>query len=121
MIYHITSRNAWQESQKRGRYLAPSLDVEGFIHCSRREQVLGVANDFYHGQRNLLLLCIEEDKLSSELRWEAPMHPDPARAILTAEVATFPHIYGTLNLDAVVTVVDLPMAESGFALPNGLP
>ena len=32
----------------------------------------------------------------------------------------FPHLYGALNLDAVLEVHDLIEVETGFALPRGL-
>ena len=50
MIYHITSRSAWDEAKARGEYRAPSLESEGFIHCSTRNQLLQVANAFYRGR-----------------------------------------------------------------------
>ena len=121
MIVHITSRAAWAEARKRGQYSAPSLQSEGFIHCSTRDQVLQVANDFYRGQANLLLLCIEEDSLDSELRWEAPAHPKASTTEPKADLSLFPHLYGELNLDAVVAAIDFNESEAGFALPPGMP
>ena len=121
MIYHIASRAAWQAAQADGWYSAPSLASEGFIHCARREQVLSVANDFYRGKANLALLCIDEGRLVAELRWEAPAHPKAEDAAATCREARFPHVYGQLNLDAVLAVVDLYESEEGFALPPDLP
>ena len=121
MIYHITSRRAWEESQKRGHYSAPSLLAEGFIHCSNRFQVLGVANNFYRGETDQLLLCIDECKLDAPLVWEAPLQSKPVSAEATSLDATFPHLYGVLNLDAIAAVFDFSEAESGFALPIALP
>lgn len=120
MIYHIAGRAAWAEAQTRGHYSAPSLDNEGFIHCSTRDQLLQVANDFYRGETEMLVLCIEESKLGQELRWEAPAHPKPLNARETAEDSLFPHLYGVLNLDAVSAVYELNEGASGFALPTGL-
>ena len=60
MIYHITKRAAWEQSLTKGHYSASSLDSEGFIHCSTRDQVLGVAQDLFRGQSDLVLLCINE-------------------------------------------------------------
>ena len=121
MIYHIASGAAWTQAQAQGQYCPPSLADEGFIHCSTRGQVLGVADDFYRGRADLRLLCIDEKRLKSELRWEAPAHPDPARMNPSQDDALFPHIYGALNLDAVVCVADFNETESGFALPPDLP
>ncbi len=121
MIYHIASRQAWLAAQERGWYSAPTLTSDSFIHCSKRDQVLRVANDFYGGGANLLLLCIDESKLKAELRWEAPAHPDSDVAMATSSVGLFPHLYGQLNLDAVVQAVEFRNSDGGFALPADLP
>ncbi len=120
MIYHIAEREAWIVAKARGSYRPPSLASEGFIHCSRKDQVLAVANDFYRGRANLLLLCIDESKLAAELRWEAPAHPQPVSAGATSAQAAFPHLYGALNLESVVEVFDLVEADGGYALPGDL-
>jgi uncharacterized protein (DUF952 family) len=119
LILHITSKQEWLEAQQRGEYVAPSLQTEGFIHCSTDKQVVHVANAFYHGQGNLVLLVIDESKLTSELKWEPPAGP-PAAGISVTD--TFPHIYGAINLDAVVSVTDFkPDPATGkFSLPANL-
>ncbi len=121
MIYHITSGAAWAQAQMRGQYRAPSLASEGFIHCSTRDQVPGVANEFYRGKADLRLLCINADKLKCELRWEAAAHPDGVMAPHSRDDARFPHLYGALNLEAVVAAVAFKERDSGFALPPDLP
>jgi len=118
MIYHILKRDAWHEAQRRGSYCPQSLAAEGFIHCSTRVQVLSVANDFYRCQADLVLLSIDESRLTAELRWEAPAHPQPKSSAATATDVLFPHLYGALNLEAVVGVFDLAEADGGFALPG---
>ena len=80
MIYHITTREAWQMAQSQGSYRAESLQSEGFIHCSARRQVPQVANSFYRGADELLLLQIDESRLNAPLMWEAPAHPDPRQS-----------------------------------------
>ncbi|MCY3779136.1 MAG: DUF952 domain-containing protein [Chloroflexi bacterium] len=121
MIYHITSRTAWLAAQECGWYSAPTLASEGFIHCSGRDQILQVANTFYLGARDLLLLRIDESRLRAELRWEAPAHPDSETVISFPDETVFPHLYGELNLDAVLQAVELAQTEEGFALPSNLP
>jgi len=117
MIFHITSRTAWDESQKHGYYRAESFALEGFIHCSTLSQVLPVANNFYKGQSGLVLLEIEPTLLSSTLKWEPPSGGAPPEGV--PEGDQFPHIYGPINLDAVVRVVDLASKSDGtFDLPT---
>jgi len=117
MIFHITSRTAWDEAQKRGDYRAESLATEGFIHCSTLAQVLPVANNFYKSQSGLILLEIEPTLLSADLKWEPPSGGAPPPGV--AEGDMFPHIYGSINLDAVVKMVDLVSKPDGtFDLPT---
>jgi uncharacterized protein (DUF952 family) len=120
MIYHITTRTAWDEAQTKGEYTAPSLAVEGFIHCSTKSQVLPVAENFYKGQTGLILLVIDPSLLSSTLRWELPSERVPSPSGV-AQGEKFPHIYGPLNSNAVVKVVDLESGINGkFQLPPSL-
>ena len=121
MIYHIARRAHWQKAIELGKYSPPSLQAEGFIHCSRSEQALAVANNFYRCQADLLLLGIDESKLSAELRWEAPAHPGPEGANHTIDNSAFPHIYGDLNLEAVVAAEVFREGAAGFEWPPNLP
>src|SRR5512138_483406 len=111
MIYHITSRTEWGEARQRGEYRAPSLETEGFIHCSTSEQVLPVAEKYYSGHNDLLLLVIDEARLSSDLKWEPPAGGAPPPGV--PEGVPFPHIYGPINLDAVIRAVDLETGPDG--------
>jgi len=115
MIFHITSRSEWEKAQQRGEYIAPSLQIEGFIHCSTENQVLHVANAFYHGRNNLVVLKLDEEKIEPEIKWEAPAGP-PAPGISDSD--KFPHIFGPINLTAVASVLDLEPDSAGlFILP----
>jgi len=101
MIVHLCPLTDWRAAQERGDYRAASLEQAGFIHFSRPEQMLQVANYFYQGMTDLVLLWVEPDKLEAELRWE------------DVEGSTFPHLYGALNLDAVMAVTDFPPDADG--------
>jgi uncharacterized protein (DUF952 family) len=107
VILHITTRPEWDAALADGAYRADTLATEGFIHASTHEQVLGVAQARFRGTPSLVLLVIDESRIDAELRWEES-EPD---------LPPFPHIYGPLNVDAVVDVVDFPEGEEGFALP----
>jgi uncharacterized protein (DUF952 family) len=115
-VVHITSRLAWNEAGHLGQYAPSSLGSEGFIHCSSAEQAVPVASRFYRGQTGLVLLVIDPERLTSTLKWEPPADGSPSPG-LPAD-ARFPHIYGPLNLDAVVQVLDFePDANGEFSLP----
>lgn len=117
MIYHITSREAWDAAQEHGQYVASSLISEGFIHASTSTQVLPAAEKFYKGQAGLVLLVIDSTRLSSRLKWEPPFDGAPPPGAPPADL--FPHIYGPINLEAIVQVLDFePGADGKFILPS---
>ncbi|MCY7304928.1 MAG: DUF952 domain-containing protein [Rhodoferax sp.] len=111
-IFHICSRAAADAAKASGSYRAPSLATEGFIHLSRAHQVAAVLRAFYRGQSDLVLLVVQPDRLQATLRYEAPS-PLPAAGVSMGPDATqlFPHLYGALNIDAVVDVVALPAVQ----------
>ena len=111
IIFHITTRDLWRKSITRGQYTHESLKSEGFIHCSAKEQVVGVANAKFSGQDGLVLLSIDTSDVVSAIHFESPAGSEER----------FPHIYGPLNNDAVKGVIDFPAAADGaFALPAEL-
>jgi uncharacterized protein (DUF952 family) len=114
MIFHIVTRNEWELAVARGSYAADSLRAEGFIHCSTIAQVIDTANRFYRGECGLVVLCIDETRVRAELKYEAP-----AGKYGESMRDKFPHLYGELNIDAVVRVVELPCeADGSFQLPD---
>ena len=117
LIYHIIPRADWTTGQKNGEYRAESLDTDGFIHCSTAEQAAPVANAFYTSQSGLLLLVIDLARLTAPLQWDPPAHPAPESAPASLH-GEFPHIYGPLNLDAVIDILDFEPNEIGvFSFP----
>jgi len=103
-LFHLTTRPAWELARERGSYLPPTYAADGFIHLSEARQWLATANRFYRGQSALALLVLDEARLAAEVRREA------------ADGDLFPHLYGELNLDAVVAVYDLELDQSGEVL-----
>jgi uncharacterized protein (DUF952 family) len=107
LIFHITSMPQWEQAQLAGVYQGDTLASEGFIHCSTLQQVEGVANRYFSGRTDLLLLCIASDQVQAEIKTEA----------LVGDEA-YPHIYGPLNLDAITQVLPwAPQLDGNFALP----
>ena len=118
-ILHITSRQAWVDATRIGYYTAPSLKTDGFIHCSTSSQAVAVANKFYLGQTGLVLLVIDPARLIAELNWEPPVDGGPPPGVRAGD--KFPHIYGAINLEAVVQVLDFEADSNGnFSLPPSL-
>lgn len=108
VIFHILKGAGWEDALRHGRYAPASLEAEGFIHCSTRDQVIETANRWYLGQADLLLLAIDPLRLNSELRYERPANPADER-----RGQVFPHLYGPLNLDAVAQVIEFPCERDG--------
>ena len=99
-IYHITTREAWEQALTKGFYEAASLHLEGFIHCSTDQQVEGVLQRYYSGKKDLVKLVIDTEKLKSPLHYE----------LAPSVNEKFPHIYGPLEVEAVEEVK--PIANS---------
>ncbi len=97
IIYHITTLAEWEEAKEKGFYTAPSLATEGFIHNSEEHQVKGVLERYYKNKKDLVKLFIDTEKLEHPLKYE----------FASSVKDTFPHIYGPLNLDAVIKVQHL--------------
>jgi uncharacterized protein (DUF952 family)/GNAT superfamily N-acetyltransferase len=112
MILHLLSRKSWIEAQEVGQLIAQSVAIEGFAHCSTEHQMVDVANKYYRGTRDMVLLNIDPDKLTSPLKFEPPAHLDGSPAL--PHEPLFPHIYGPINLGAVSEVIDFPCNEEGL-------
>lgn len=110
-IYHIATRSDWEQARAAGQYTRSSagktLAEEGFIHASQASQLTRTANKFYRDVPDeLLVLVIDTGRLRSELRYE----PVPGAEL------PFPHIYGPLNVDAVIEARPLePEPDGTFA------
>jgi len=96
-IYHVTTQKEWEIAKIKGEYLPAGFDAEGFIHCSIERQVPGVLDRFYKGQTGLVKLKIEKAKVSRPVLFELAVDLDEL----------FPHIYGALNLESVVDIIEI--------------
>ena len=102
MIYHICRQKDWERAVQEGAYQPPSLEEEGFIHASRKEQLSGVAERYFQGQVDLVLLAIDTARLTSRVQ-DDPVEGD-----------FYPHIYGPINLEAVLGVTTFSPGEMGI-------
>lgn len=75
---------------------------DGFIHFSSAEQAPETAAKHFAGERDLVLLRVDAARLGNRLKWE------PSRG-----GALFPHLYGALEVAAVIRVDPLPLAADG--------
>jgi uncharacterized protein (DUF952 family) len=108
LIYHIAPAADVERAARGGSYAPSTLAVEGFVHCSYAQQVAATAERFFRGQKNLLLLEIDPDRL-------------PCRVVaenLDGGVELFPHVYGRLPMSAVLAIRELRCkADGGFETP----
>ena len=113
MIWHIALHDDWLDAQTAGEYLVSTrgmmLEAVGYIHCSKPEQIEGVAGRFYADLGELLLLEIDPTRIESEI-----IEEPPAPGINEL----FPHIYGPLPIAAVRSVRQWTRGETGWLLPD---
>lgn len=110
-LYHITSSSAWTSQKASGHFTDPSLEREGFIHSSHRNQIIGVANRVFEGRVDLVILCIDTNRLEPDVKEEDSYGH-----------GVYPHIFGPINVSAVTEVVTFPPDSDGhFSLPDELP
>jgi uncharacterized protein (DUF952 family) len=114
MILHFCPRAEWDAAVAVGVYRADSLASQGFIHCSTPEQVAIPATALARGRRDIVLLEIDEERLTRPAVWEQGDPPDPGGML-------FPHVYEPIPVAAVVGVHDYPPESDGtFRPPIGL-
>ena len=97
IIYHMTKPQTWKMAKEKNVYDFCALKTDGFIHCSTLEQTLPTANRFFRDELQIIVLVIDEDKVNAKIIYEPADDVDES----------FPHIYGEINLDAVIKVQEL--------------
>ena len=114
-IYHIADPLAWEHAfQNKKEYTPDSLKKEGFIHASTAQQLEFVRHSgLFAADKAWVVLTIEPLKVNAEIRYE-PGARLPGMREAPSQHSLFPHIYGPLNLDAVVKVEPLPT----FGMPH---
>jgi uncharacterized protein (DUF952 family) len=104
IIYKICPASAWREAERQGVYRGSADDSrDGYIHFSTAAQVPETLRKHYVGQIGLFLIAVDADALGSALRWEPSRNDE-----------LFPHLYGELDLGAVISVQDLHARADGF-------
>jgi uncharacterized protein (DUF952 family) len=101
-LYHITHPETLEAAKRDGSFEEPSLTSEGFIHCSYVGQMIKTANRFYKGQEGLLILKIDQNLVRAAVKLEPAENGE-----------LFPHIYGRINLDAIIAILAFEPDENG--------
>lgn len=110
-VYKILAEAALEAAKGEGRFLGTGDDLrDGYIHLSAGHQVAGTLAKHFPGQEDLLLLTLDTGKLGPALKWE------PSR-----DGEDFPHLYGPLDLAAIVKVDSLELDDDNrHILPEGV-
>ncbi len=112
IIYKLLQRGEWEAAQAMSIYRGSAHDLrDGFIHFSTAAQLGETARKYFSGVPDLVLLAIEVEALSgNSLHWEPSRGGD-----------LFPHLYADLPIQAVTSVVSIPLAGNGAPiLPSDL-
>ncbi len=97
IIFHIVRKNWWDTQKEKDLYISETFHEEEFIHASTRAQLHATANRYYNNEPVIYLLHIDTALLHSELKYE----------LSPSQQQFFPHIYGPLNKEAIITTEEL--------------
>jgi uncharacterized protein (DUF952 family) len=113
MIYHVVTQSDWTADPDQP-YTPASLTEDGFVHCAPDEPTtLAVVNAFYRNTpRPLLVLVLDESRLTARTEWEAAV-PSPPPGV--PDGALFPHVFGHIDRDAVDQILEVTWDENGRA------
>ncbi len=107
MILHCMKKATWEEIKNKDMWGEENLREEGFVHCSTVEYFWRVAPNF-KDMEELVILCIDENKLKAEVRFEDGDNCGRA----------YPHVYGLINNDAILKVLPFHRDEKGSYIKN---
>ena len=97
-IFHIAFAKNWNAQIDEPEYLSDSLEHEGFIHCSKLEQLPNTLKRFFKGKKDIQILKIDTSLVNVPLIYEAA---DDGSGF-------FPHLFGGILKQAIVEVWDAP-------------
>ncbi|HEF1903888.1 TPA: DUF952 domain-containing protein [Bacillus cereus] len=105
MITKVITKSNWEIAKIIGKINEDSLIEEGFIHCSLVDQALRVAEKYFKHEEDVLLLTIDPALLKAEVKYE-----------LASNGQEYPHVYGVINVEAIVEVVPFSKKKGEFIL-----
>ena len=108
MILHCMKKSTWNERKTKEYWGQRNIDAEGFLHCSTVEYFWRVAPNFDEVEDELVIVCLDEEKIKSEVRYEDGDNCGRA----------YPHVYGLINNSAVIKVLPFLRDENGKYVKN---
>jgi uncharacterized protein (DUF952 family) len=110
LIYKLAPASLWKEAEKAGTFTGAPVDfADGFIHFSTAAQTRETAAKYFHGERELMLIAVDADRIAEGLAWE-----------VSRGGQLFPHLYRPLPLAAVRSAVPVPLGSDGSHDFSGL-
>jgi uncharacterized protein (DUF952 family) len=116
LIHHLAPAADIQALGPGQPYLPAGFAADGFVHCTGTLAVLlEVANRFYQAQPGaFVVLDLDPVRLTSPVRYEAPGPPAAPDSPLAGVL--FPHVYGPINPEAIVSVRPAARSADGHFL-----
>lgn len=108
MILHCMKKSIWEKNKHKNSWGDDLVEASGFIHCSSVEYFWRVAPNFKNVIDEMVLLCIDENKLISEVRYEDDANYG----------RLYPHVYGSINNSAVINTLPFLRDTSGNFIKN---
>ncbi len=99
-IFHIATVAEADRLRSEGELRPPSLEADGFIHCSTAEQVVATTARYFEADAELMLVELDPELVASELRWPE-VYPGEH----------FPHLHGPLRASDVLGVLPWGRAD----------
>jgi uncharacterized protein (DUF952 family)/flavin reductase (DIM6/NTAB) family NADH-FMN oxidoreductase RutF len=106
-IFHIVKNEDWAK-RVNGVFQGESLKSQGFIHCCTKDQIDAVLNQWFSGHTDLVLVEIDPDLLLADVKFEN----------LEGGQELFPHVYGSINLDAVINEKPISISDKSKTEPR---
>ncbi len=103
IAYKVMLATEMEQMQRDGLFRGSPADIaDGYIHLSCGSQLAATLEKYFSGVSGLMLAAVDLSRLGGAVRWE------PSRG-----GQLFPHVYGVLPVDAVVSVVPLERTPDG--------
>ncbi|MGL1889938.1 MAG: DUF952 domain-containing protein, partial [Reichenbachiella sp.] len=90
-VYHMADKEGWETQFDSVKYRHESLDKEGFIHCSKLEELSKSYQLYLEEGKFVYLLIIDVNQLDAEVKYE----------YVEYRSNEFPHVMGEVNKSAI--------------------
>ncbi len=102
---HLVPTESWERQKSGETYVPEAYDNDGFIHLTiGAANLIDVGNRYYkQDARSFVALELDKDRITARVQFDD-------------ESGRYPHVYGPLNVGAVVSVRPVKREENGAFL-----